>query len=301
MSIGISAIIPTYNGVKLFQKNLDAVLSILVRGDELIVVDDASTDETSTYLSALLDLEPLVKSTQFESKIGYKKGIRIIVVGLKKNQRFARACNIGFAHATNDILLLLNNDVVPKKDLRDHVEKHFQDPAVFGVGCREIARHQNNESFGKAVGEFQHGLYVHARAAEQTTGETAWVAGGSGFFRRSHMLQLSGFDTAYYPAYGEDIDLSFRARQKGWKTLFDADAVVYHDHETTNASVFGQKKIAVMSYKNALLFMWKVAPMRERVKHFLWLPYHLIWTTYRSRGAFLSGFFWAVRTAFLNI
>jgi glycosyltransferase involved in cell wall biosynthesis len=42
----VTALIPTYNGVKLFEAYLPAVLRSLRTGDELIVVDDTSTDSS---------------------------------------------------------------------------------------------------------------------------------------------------------------------------------------------------------------------------------------------------------------
>lgn len=300
-----SVIIPTYNGKKLLEKNLPFVLDSLRDSDELIIVDDASSDDTLTWLTQAYGLKhgectpdqhTGVAPTDFLCYGSIYKSIRINVLVNQTNQRFASSCNRGVASATNEIVILLNNDVAPQKDFIGFLLPHFDQSRVFAVGCKEISSAEGGKEYGRAEGEFKRGFYVHRRADDQNGSDTAWVAGGSGAFRRSMWMTINGFDLDFRPAYGEDIDLSFRARQQGWQTLFEPKSIVHHNHESTNASVFGQHGIDVMSYKNAILFMWKTAPLGEKVMHFIWLPYHLIFTTLRSKGAFLSGFSSAVAT-----
>lgn len=294
----VSIIIPTYNGQKLLQKHLPDVIAAMRTGDELIIVDDASTDLSVSWLQREFDLE---SSSCMLSDVacyqGRAQGKMVRVLVNTKNQRFASSCNRGALVASSDILVLLNNDVSPEKDFLHALIPHFDDPLVFGVGCLEKASSEGNREYGKAEAHFERGFYVHNRAESQTTGgHTAWVAGGSGAFRSVMWKKLGGFDLDFKPAYGEDIDLSFRAQQHGWKTLFEPDSVVYHVHESTNDSVFGQHKIEIMSYKNAILFMWKNTRGTILLSHILWLPYHLVVTTLRSKGRFLIGFWRALKT-----
>jgi GT2 family glycosyltransferase len=295
----VSIVIPTYNGKKLLEKNLPAVLESLRDSDELIIVDDASTDDTLEWLTRTYGLKhgectpdqhTGIAPTDFLCYSSMYKSNPINILVNQANQRFASSCNRGVSSATNEIVILLNNDVSPQKDFISFLIPHFDQSRVFAVGCKEIASAEGGREYGRSEGTFKRGFYVHNRAEDQNGTDTAWVAGGSGAFRRSFWLDIGGFDLDFKPAYGEDIDLSFRARQKGWLTLFEPKSVVFHNHESTNASVFGQYGIEVMSYKNALLFMWKTAPLGERMKHLFWLPYHLLFTTLRSKGAFLSGF-----------
>lgn len=86
-------------------------------------------------------------------------------------------------------------------------------------------------------------------------------------------LELAGFDQRFYPAYWEDIDLSFQARKRGWLILFEPQATVEHNHETTNNSVFGQDKIRQMSWSNAIKFTVKNADFLQLVQFYLWRPY----------------------------
>lgn len=291
-----SIVIPTYNGLELLKKNLPKVLAALREGDELVVVDDASTDATVDFLCDEYTLSPLYKNAAYALYDGHFQDKRIVLIVHASNKRFAYSCNTGVALASHDVVILLNSDAIPKKDICTFLLPYFERDDVFAVGCSEISKANPALVSGRSDAQFQRGLYVHGRSEQQVSGTTAWVSGGSGAFSRKHFLRLGGFDTDFRPAYGEDIDLSFRATQKGLAVLFDENAKVIHDHETTNTGVFGKERIEVMSYKNALLFMWKTAPIREKIVHFFWLPYHLIVTGFRSQARFIFGFFWALGT-----
>jgi len=59
--------------------------------------------------------------------------------------------------------------------------------------------------------------------------------------------------------------------------------------------LFGKEKITLYSLKNQLLFVWKnISSPGYLLNHFLWLPYHLVLTTWRTRGIFLIGFILAL-------
>lgn len=293
----VSFVIPTYNGKTLLAKNLPAVIAASGESDEIIIVDDASTDDTLTWLTREFNLINTASSVEQAKKYtGSEKNREIKVLVNQTNVRFAQSCNRGVASARSAIIVLLNNDVSPKSDFLTYLLPHFEDPNVFAVGCKEIATADNNTENGRSELWFERGMFVHKRASNQNETDTAWVAGGSGAFRKRMWKTLGGFDSAFYPAYWEDTDLSMRAKELGWKVLFEPKSIVYHNHESTNADVFGKKRLEVMGYKNQLLFTWKHARGMKLIKHIVWLPYHLVCTTYRSQGRFLQGFAQAVST-----
>lgn len=301
----ISIIIPSFNGRQLLEKNLPAVLNSIRDEDEIIIVDDASTDDTVRWMQEhyqLLHDECIPDQTTgvppqdilCYAGIFTKKKIKLLVNQV--NQRFGMSCNRGVSASSNEIIILLNNDVSPDPSFLTPLLQHFDESLVFAVGCKELASAEGNREYGRSEASFQRGFYVHRRAENQNGADTAFVAGGSGAFRRSMWQELGGFDPDFRPAYGEDLDLSFRARLHGWKTLFEPTSIVHHNHESTNASVFGQRNIEIMSFKNACLFMWKTAPISQKLLHLLWLPYHLVFTTLRSKGTFPQGLLLALGT-----
>lgn len=279
MSNNISIVIPSYKGVHLYEKNLDAVLNCMRHGDELIVVDDASGPDDDTI--AWFERKFKVKQQPFSDfdadfYLGFhkesKKQLRIVLLVNHSNQRFGANSNRGFYIAQNELVFLINNDVAPHKNCLRHLLPHFQDQQVFAVGCLEHETHIG-ELGGRNKLWFERGMFLHSRYKDMSVGETAWASGGSAMFRRSVFLELGGFDKLYYPAYWEDIDLSFQARQRGYKILFEPKAEVDHNHETTNKSVFGERQMQAMSWRNAKKFTWKNGDFWQRLSFLLWQPY----------------------------
>lgn len=289
----VSAVIPNYNGKSLLKKFLPDVFKTLDNKDELIIVDDNSTDESLKYLIKTYKLK-LSKITKLPTKVSQKyfpqqkelkykyykniirvgnKKINLILIALEENMRFAAAANIGVLFANHAYILLLNSDVKPTKDLRTQLIQHFNDPLVFGVGCLEYEKDNKGEKSGKNKLWFKMGMFMHSKADDMLSGPTAWVSGGSGMFDKTKWVYLNGFDQLFYPAYWEDVDLSYRAKMNGWKVLFDQNAVVYHVHESTNADAFGEQKIMDMSWNNSIKFVEKNANFWQKIKYNIFKPH----------------------------
>jgi GT2 family glycosyltransferase len=202
-----------------------------------------------------------------------KKATLKVIVN-KKNVRFGASCNRAVKAASHNLVFLLNNDVSPHSGCVNSLITHFDNDSVFAVGCLEREVINNGEQFhGKNELWFERGLFMHSKADVLESGPTAWVIGGSGMFDRKKWLQLGGFDELFYPAYWEDIDLSFRARQQGWLVLFDKKAQVDHNHESTNLDVFGKQRLDAISWRNAHKFTWKNGDLWQRLSFLLWQPY----------------------------
>jgi len=281
MAIKLSVVITNWNGKELLKKNLPVVISACrswaKTGWEIIVVDDASTDDSVAFVE--------------------EKYPQLKVVVHQKRRFFAALCNTGVENAKGEIIILLNNDVSPEKDFLLPLVKHFEDQKVFAVGCQEKDIRGGKTIYsGRGIMSFKRGLVIHWRAKDQNKLTTDWVAGGNGAFNREKWLELGGMDTLFRPAYEEDRDLSYRASKHGWKVLFEPKSIVNHRHETTNIMAFGSRKIKITSFKNQFLFVWKnITDRGYLLNHLLWLPYHLIFTNLRSRGLLGFGFLLAVK------
>lgn len=270
----ISVVIPSYNGLTHLKSHLPSVLAQLQPGDEIIIVDDSSTDTTIEWLSSHFKLVSSEATTQGKLYKGQiRDNIQMLVLQHHHNQRFAASANHGAELASHPFILLLNNDVEPLPGLRAELLQSMQLTNVFAVGCLEHDQTITGEVSGKNELFFKRGLYQHRKASNMSSGETAWVSGGSGLFSLVKWKELGGFDQRFYPAYWEDIDLSFRARKNGWHVLFNEEARVIHQHETTNAQVFGEKNIQEMSWKNAFLFSWLHTSGLQKISFLLWQPY----------------------------
>ncbi len=289
----VSIIIPTYNGRKLLEKHLPSVLRSLRSGDELLIIDDASQDESSNWLKYGFSLTQQRNANledhhgSFELYQGFyaskQKKISISLLVNIKNLRFAATVNRAARLAKNPLLFLLNSDASLQADTIQALVRSYQTNAqpIFAIGCLE---YEGADDSGVKAGKnklwFERGYFMHAKVETIVSGETAWACGGSALFNKEKWLELGGFDERFAPAYWEDIDLSYRAKLKDWQVLFEKNAVVFHQHESTHQQVFTQKEISKISWKHAAYFVKKHGTIWQKIAHVLWQPY---WIVQRSR------------------
>lgn len=280
-NLPISCVIPSYNGQLLLKKHLPSVFDALQDKDQLVIIDDASTDATVQWLKEEYHLTPAENNYFQNSSEVYSgifkakdKNIDLLLISNSQNVRFAKAVNRAVHFVSHPYFFLVNTDVsLQKRTLSILREQAQNDPSIFAIGCLEYADSKSGEKSGKNRLWFEKGLFQHSKANDFKSGPTAWASGGSALFSTEKWLELGGFDPAYYPAYWEDTDISFRARKKGWRVLFNEDAVVYHKHESTNATVFSTSSLSAISWRNAMIFTWKNATFLQRILFVIWLPY----------------------------
>lgn len=241
-----SIVIPSWKGKNLLEKNLPAVLA--TQPDELIVVDDASPDDSLTFLE--------------------KNYPQVRIIKHEKNLGFSKAANSGVALAKGEIIVLLNLDVVPEKDALKVILPNFENKEVFAVSF-------NEPQFSWARIFWQKGFVNHEPGPKtDKTHISAWASGGSAAFRKSVWLDLGGFDPLFHPFYWEDIDLSYRAWKRGYQILWEPKAIVHHKHEAIIGKNFSKNYIDFVSQRNQLLFIWKnITDWQMIVEHkFFLLP-----------------------------
>lgn len=238
-----SIVIPNWNGKKLLEKNLPKVLD--TEADEVIIADDGSKDGSVDFIKSKF---PQVKV------ISHKR------LGFVKN------CNHAVKKAQGDIIVLLNNDVLPNKDFLKSLRFNFQDPKLFAVSLNEL-------QWSWAEAKWEKGFVYH-NPGEKTKQKhiSFWASGGSGAFRKDLWEKLGGFDNIYSPFYWEDMDLSYRAWKRGYRVIWDPQAVVKHKHKGTIGVNFSKKYIDFISQRNQLLFIWKnITNFKMFVEHKLYL------------------------------
>jgi GT2 family glycosyltransferase len=231
----VSVVIPNYNGESLLKKNLPSLIAAYKNKAncirEIIIVDDASTDKSVDLIKRNF---PEVKLIQH-----------------KKNRRFAASVNTGARSSLGNVLCLLNTDVIPSKNFLEKALTHFKDSNVFGVSLHE-------KGFGWAKGIFNNGFIEHSPGIEsEDPHPTFWISGGSGLFRRNIWMELKGMDEELFKNYWDDLDLSYRAQKRGYKLIWEPNAKVIHEHETTNKRVFTKREMLITIETNQLLFIWK--------------------------------------------
>lgn len=268
----VSIVIPNYNGEKLLQENLPKVIEASA-GAEIIVVDDASTDQSVAILQ--------------------KQFPQVKVLRHTKNQGFATTVNHGVDYSHGELVLLLNSDVCPKSDFLKYLLPHFKDLDVFGVGCLQYSQIEWKEKtvHGRGIGQFKKGFLIHAPGKFNKT-NTLWIFGGAGIFRKSIWEKLHGIETIYEPFYWEDIDLSYRALRAGYKLIFEPRSVVYHDQKRGAIRIsYTKDYVKTVALRNQILFVWlNITDKDFLFEHFLYLPRYLFKAIISFDFAFLVGF-----------
>ncbi|KGM54685.1 glycosyl transferase [Lysobacter daejeonensis GH1-9] len=180
---------------------------------ELIVVDDGSSDETSTLL-------PQVEGLRYHRRA--------------TNGGFIAACNDGAGLARGEVLVFLNNDTVPQPGWLEALLGTFGTHPDSGlVGAQLLypdGRLQESGAAIRADGSAEKlgrnedtdaPLHAFVKRVDYCSG--AAVAIPATLFR-----ELGGFDTRYAPAFYEDTDLAMQVRRSGWQVRIQPGARVVH-------------------------------------------------------------------------
>lgn len=191
----ISIIVPVYNSVNVLSECVSTLEALASSDSEIIVVDDASTDETSS--------------------ITKRAAVRLVRLG--KNSGPAAARNYGACHARGDVLFFVDADVVLAPDAINRVRQLFEaEPdlaAVFGSYDAAPAAPGIVSQYRNLLHHF-----VHQNGSREAA--TFWA--GCGAIRRGVFEKIGGFDEKRFPHSSiEDIELGYRLRQAGYRILLD--------------------------------------------------------------------------------
>ena len=218
-----TVIVPNYNGVRHLPVVLDALRGQHFRDFEVIVVDDASTDDSVALLTSRY---PDVRVIENRTNVG-----------------FVRACNTGAAAARGRMLVLLNSDTEPEPAwLAELVKSFVANPQAAMVTSklllfdRRDTLHTAGDLLGvdgiprnRGVWEVDQGQYDAAPVVFSG-------CGGATAYRREVWQALGGFDEDFW-MYLEDVDFGFRARLAGWEAIFAPAARVYHHLSASGGDV----------------------------------------------------------------
>lgn len=198
------------------RRSLPPVLAQLGSGDELIVVDNASTDDTAAVSAAL---SPVV---------------RVIRAG--RNLGFAGGVNLGASAATADLLLLLNPDAVVQPGSIDALRAAAVAHPRWGAwqALVTLPGGERVNTAGNVVHYLGFGWAGRweepVAAVAPDAAEVGFGSGAALVVRRDAWTALGGFEPRYF-MYGEDLDLCLRLRLAGWGVGLVPAARVEHEYD----------------------------------------------------------------------
>lgn len=204
-----SVIIPVWNGAEVIGQCLETLLAspseLLL---EVICVENASHDESAHVIASRF---PQVKLLRQPVNLGFAGGI-----------------NVGIHAAQGDTVVLLNQDCVPQPGWLAALAAAFEADSTFGIaGCTIYFADGRLDHAGArlvrpgAFGEHLTDVGSHPRAVEYVTGAAMAV-------RRQVFETVGLFDEGFYPAYYEECDFCYRAREHGFEIAYVPAAKITH-------------------------------------------------------------------------
>lgn len=283
----VSIIIPNYNGEQILSRALTGVTEAVrayAGHCEIIVVDDASQDNSIDLISENF---PDIKLVRHEA-----------------NRGFSEAVHSGVHVAVYPIILLLNSDVYPERDFLAPLVRWFSREDTFSVSPLILDPNGNPTRVSWNLVTLIRGE-IRSRNWDLTTAlelnqnrhplKSLFAAGGSAAIRRDMFLQLNGFLSIYRPFYYEDRDLGTRAWKHGWKTYFEPQSRVVHDHSSTIKRFFSSKKTKIIRRRNRLFYLWLHLSTRTLfLSHIPWIFVRLLSRLLRLDGVYAMALFSAL-------
>lgn len=195
----VAVVIATYNRARLLRQTLDALTRQEGVDDfEVVVVDDASTDDTWRKLEEWA-----------------AEDARLVPVRMPRNSGAAAARNIGWRAARAALIAFTDDDCTPQPGWLAALCAGLADAdLVQGPTSPRPDQAGNYGPFCRTVTvEFEEGYY-----------ETCNIG-----YLADVLAKLGGFDETFRFPFGEDTDLAWRAKKTGARTAFVPEALVYHE------------------------------------------------------------------------
>ena len=211
----LSVLIVAWNSREELSRTLPALLPELEEGDELIVVDNDSSDGTAEVVASLAPVARVVRG--------------------ERNLGFAAGCNEGAKEARGDLLVILNPDAAPRPGFGEAIRRPWVDQRGWAAWQALVADGDgatinsagNPVHFTGIVWAGGHGEPIEAAP---TAGEVAALSGACLAIPRDRWERLGGFPEHFF-LYHEDVDLSLRLRLGGGALGIEPAAIVDHDYE----------------------------------------------------------------------
>ena len=233
--LSVSFIIVNWNGGDLLRKAIESIgLYRPSKPYEVVVVDNASTDDSITWL----------RSNEPQTVSG---AANFVLLENKTNVGFGAANNQGFAVASAPVFFLLNADAELRPGACDKLLATLSsDPKIGACGPRlinpdgsmQISVWRNPPTAWAAVvsglrlykflpARFRGELLLAEFWTHDRRRDVSMLSGAAILARKRMIDEVGGFDSRFH-MYGEDNEWCLRITRAGWRIVFEPDAVVMH-------------------------------------------------------------------------
>jgi GT2 family glycosyltransferase len=270
-SLSIAVVVVNWNAGDYLKKCLQSLKTQTLKPTRVIVVDNASTDDSITGLGEEFECFEIIK--------------------LEQNTGFAFANNLAVKNADNcDWIAFLNPDAFASSDWLEKLSNaagDFPECASFGS---HMLRYGSDRVDGTgdvyhvcgSAWRSDHG--VLSLKVEKKMQEIFSPCAAASFIRREVFSAAGGFDENFF-SYFEDVDLGFRLQLKGYACRYVPNAVVEHVGSATTSrysdfAVYHGQRNLVWSYIRNMPRFWYYLP-----QHIVFNLAALIWFAFKGKAA----------------
>lgn len=255
----IAIVILNWNGKKFLEKFLGNVVENSQKYAEIIVADNASTDDSIDYLQKHFPSIRIIENTT--------------------NYGFAEGYNRALSKVKADYYVLLNSDIEVAKDWIQPVIEMMENDKQIGAAQPKILSYQEKDHFeyaGAAGGyidkygyPFCRGRLFQSIEKDQNqyndSVEIFWATGACLFVRAELYNKLGGLDNDFF-AHMEEIDFCWRLKNADYKIMYCPHSIIYHVGGGTLSKSNSRKTF--LNFRNNFSLLYKNLPANQLVPVF---------------------------------
>ena len=227
----VSVIVPAWNEENGIITTVEALLKSTYKNMEIIVVDNASTDNTKKNIIALT-------ISHYKKSLGCSVFTKDITLrySYEAKQGKGNALNNGISLASGEIIISIDADCYVPPDTVGNFVKYFSNPTIMAaVGNVRIG---NTDTIVGVVQYLEFLFSFYFKKAESLVNTIYIIGGAAGAFRREVFDKIGQYSTTNIT---EDIELSVRIQAHGMRIAYASDALVYTEGAVTLEGLIKQR------------------------------------------------------------
>jgi len=253
----VSVIIVNWNGKKLLQDCLRALMRQTYRAFTVIVVDNGSRDGSVEFVNS------------------HFPGVRTIA--LSDNTGFSAANNVALKLVQTPYVALLNNDTAPDSFWIERLVDALDNCPAAGFAASKMLFYDRPDLIDRGGDGYSDAGVAFLRGRNKKSDEfdklepVFGACAGAALYRTALFDAVGLFDEDFFLVH-EDVDLSFRAQLQGYRCLYVPEAIVYH--RASSSLVYDSSTTVYYGHRNLEWVYIKNMPVRLMVKTIF---FHLIY------------------------
>jgi GT2 family glycosyltransferase len=232
----VAVVVVSWNSTTYLPGCLDSLRALRRPPAELVVVDSGSTDGSASLVQR-----------------GYPEAR---CIACAQNVGFCRGNNLGIRATSSPFVLVLNPDTTLERDFLEQLLPAFEDARV-GLVAGKLLRFDRRtiDSAGQELGRNRRPIdrgYGRPDVGQlDRDADVFGACGAAALYRRQMLEQIADpgpcyFDESFF-AFGEDLDLAWRAQRRGWRAAYRYRAVGYHARGgTATHSPFWRRRVPLL-------------------------------------------------------